>query len=129
MVLIAVGLLIITPDILHDPEAGLALVWSLAAGFSYAIIVLYNRYTASGVPPLQSSCIQFFSCAIVTLPWGYTFLTSMSNADFVSAMLLGLICTGLAYTLLIFAMKKVEAARAAVIISLEPVWAILFAAA
>jgi len=126
--LIAVGLFIISSDALNNSEVGLGLAWSLAAGFSYAIIVIYNRHTKPNVSPIQSSLIQFISCAIVTLPWGYSSLTVMNITDFLGLMLLGLLCTGVAYTLLIFAIRKVEAGKAAIIISLEPVWAIFFAA-
>lgn len=126
--LIAVGLFIISSDALNISEVGFGLAWSLAAGFSYAVIVIYNRYTKPDVSPVQSSLIQFISCAIVTLPWGYSSLAAMNIADFSGLMLLGVLCTGVAYTFLIFAIRKVEAGKAAIIISLEPLWAIFFAA-
>ena len=72
-----------------------------------------------------SSCTgRTISCAIVMLPWGYPSLISIDNAAFTGLMLLGVLCTGIAYTFLIFAIKHVAAGKAAIIISLEPVWAI-----
>ncbi|PRD13650.1 DMT family transporter [Pantoea coffeiphila] len=126
--LIAAGLLIISPDIFDSSQLGSGLAWSLAAGFSYALIVLYNRHTASNASSIQASFIQFISCATVTFPWGYSSLISIDYTNFLGLMLLGVICTAVAYTFLIFAIKKVEAGKAAIIISLEPVWAIFFAA-
>lgn len=128
MLLVALGLAVISPGVLSSPAEGIALAWALAAGLSYAVIVLYNSHVKTAALPLQSSCIQCIACALVILPWGYPALSRAASESFWHVLLIGVLCTGLAYSLLTFALKKVDAGRAAIIISLEPVWAILFAA-
>jgi len=128
MLLVAVGLVVISPGALSSAADGIALAWALAAGLSYAVIVLYNSHVKTAALPLQSSCIQCIACALVTLPWGYPVLSHAASESFWHVLLIGVLCTGLAYSMLTFALKRIEAGKAAIIISLEPVWAILFAA-
>jgi len=128
MTLVVVGLLIISPSSLPSEENSMALLWAVAAGLSYAVIVLYNRHAGTVASPIQSSWLQCISCTIVVLPWGYPALTVMNASDFMHVMLIGVLCTGIAYSMLTFALKKIDAGKAAMIISLEPVWAIIFAA-
>lgn len=128
MVLIVLGLVVISLDMLHLTNGIAALFWALGAGLSYAIIVLYNRHVHTDASPLQASLLQCVGCAIVSVPFGYPALLTMALQDFVLVMFIGVLCTGVAYTMLTFALKKIAAGKAAMMITLEPVWAILFAA-
>jgi len=128
MLLVATGLYIISPSVGQGQYAVSALLWAVAAGLSYAIIVLYNNHIDTGGSPLVSAWFQCLTCAVVTLPWGYSALTESEGGDFFHILLIGVLCTGLAYSLLTFALRKVNASKAAIIISLEPLWAIVFAA-
>lgn len=127
MLLISIGLFIISPQVLAFDADGVALLWALAAGLSYAVIVLYNSQAKTAALPLQSSCIQCLACALVTLPWGYPSIISMESEIFWHVLIIGVLCTGLAYSLLTFALRHIDAGKAAIIIALEPVWAIFFA--
>jgi len=91
------------------------------------VIVLYNSHAQTAALPLQSSCIQCLACALITLPWGYPFITNMDSDSFWHVLVIGVLCTGLAYSLLTFALRHINAGKAAIIIALEPVWAIFFA--
>lgn len=126
MLLVAAGLLIISPGILEGNGDHSALFWALAAGGSYAIIVLYNQKAATSGTPLQSSLLQCLVCASVALPAGAQGLIKMDVTMLIHIVLIGVVCTGVAYSLLTYALKYVDAGKAAVIISLEPVWAIAF---
>ena len=128
MLLVAAGLYIISPGETQALYSTSALLWALAAGLSYAIIVLYNKHIDTSGSPLVSAWFQCLACALVTLPWGYSALSLSEATDFINILLIGVLCTGLAYSLLTFALKNINASKAAIIISLEPLWAILFAA-
>ncbi|EKT62932.1 DMT family transporter [Providencia burhodogranariea] len=127
MLLVVIGLFVISPTALFSQEDGTALLWALAAGLSYAIIILYNSYAKTAALSIQSSLIQCLACALVTLPWGYQAIIDSFNESFWHLMFIGVMCTGLAYSLLTFALRHINPNKAAIIISLEPVWAILFA--
>lgn len=128
MLLVAAGLTIISPDVLNGGSDSHALLWALAACASYAVIVLYNSHAQTGGTPLQSSFIQCMVCAIVTLPVGAAELVQTNFAALFHLIVIGVVCTGVAYSLLTYALRSVDAGKAAVIISLEPVWAIAFGA-
>jgi drug/metabolite transporter (DMT)-like permease len=122
------GLVIISPSSLGSEKNGYALIWAVVAGLSYAVIVLYNHHIETKASPIQSSWLQCITCAFITLPWGYPDLISMSSEDFIKIMTIGVLCTGIAYSLLTFSLRKINAGKAAIIIALEPVWAIFFSA-
>lgn len=126
ILLVAVGLIIISPDVMDKGSGANALLWALAAGASYAVIVLYNSHARTNGTPLQSSFIQCVFCSIATIPAGGMGLTLADYSTLLHIVLIGVLCTGVAYSMLTYALRYVEAAKAAVIISLEPVWAIAF---
>ncbi|AUU06109.1 EamA/RhaT family transporter [Raoultella planticola] len=128
MVMVAVGLVVISPEALSAQGGGTALLWALAAGLSYAVIVLYNRHAKTGASPLQSAWLQCCACALATLPWGYSAIRSADGETLLHVILIGVLCTGIAYSLLTFALQYVAAGKAAIVIALEPLWAVFFAA-
>ncbi|MFP5975016.1 DMT family transporter [Enterobacter mori] len=124
MLLVSVGLIIISPDVMYGGSDRNALLWALAAGASYAVIVLYNNHARTNGTPLQSSLIQCAFCGLVTIPVGIGGLIHADSSTLIHILLIGVICTGVAYSMLTYALRYVDAGKAAIIISLEPVWAI-----
>jgi drug/metabolite transporter (DMT)-like permease len=92
-------------------RAGNALLWALAAGLSYAVIVLYNRHAKTGALPLQSAWLQCCACALATLPWGYSAIRSADGETLLHVILIGVLCTGIAYSLLTFALQTSPQAK------------------
>lgn len=89
MVMVAVGLVVISPEALSAQGGGTALLWALAAGLSYAVIVLYNRHAKTGASPLQSAWLQCCACALATLPWGYSAIRSADGETLLHVILIG----------------------------------------
>ena len=125
---IIVGLSILSLDSFLDSDSLLALAWAIASGASYAVILVYNQRVSVKGSAIQSSWIQFVSCGLFALPFGISSLPSISADDVVALIVIGFLCTGVAYTVLTKALQSVPSSKAAVVITLEPVWAILFAA-
>lgn len=126
MCLVTAGLFIISPDVMGLEGDYSALLWALAAGASYAAIVLYNNHAKTSGTPLESSFFQCCFCAILAIPAGAEGLLKSDFSSITHIILIGVICTGVAYSMLTYALRHVDAGKAAVIISLEPVWAIMF---
>jgi drug/metabolite transporter (DMT)-like permease len=74
--------------------------------------------------PLQSAWLQCCACALATLPWGYSAIRSADGETLLHVILIGVLCTGIAYSLLTFALQYVAAGKAAIVIALEPLWAV-----
>jgi len=101
--------------------------WGLLAGFSFALLSVANRRLARRYNSLVIAFYQDAAATLFLLPWVLTHQSLPSYADLARLVFLGVICTAGAHSLFIQAMKKITAATAAVISSLEPVYGIVLA--
>ena len=105
---------------------GDALIFLCALVFSLHILVIdYFAPRANGV---VMSCIQFFVCGIVSLP--FMFLTETPTIEGILAggvplLYAGVLSCGVAYTLQIIGQKNVNPAVASLILSLESCFSVL----
>lgn len=125
--LIALGLLLVTPAFSLSHNTTIGLLWGVASGMSYSLVVLYNRHNQTNLGAVQSSWLQFLGISVVLLPFGASGLWSYSAQDWWLLAFLGIACTALAFTLFVYSLKGVPAKTASVVIALEPVYAILMA--
>jgi len=125
--LIALGLLLVTPAFSLALDTTIGLLWGVASGISYSLVVLYNRHNQTNLGAVQSSWIQFLGISVVLLPFGASGLLSYSAQDWWLLAFLGIACTALAFTLFVYSLKGVAAKTASVVIALEPVYAIIMA--
>jgi len=101
--------------------------WGLLAGLSFALLSVANRGLARRYNSLVIAFYQDAAATLFLLPWVLTHQSLPSYADLARLVFLGVICTAGAHSLFIQAMKKITAATAAVISSLEPVYGIVLA--
>ncbi|MBP6563767.1 MAG: DMT family transporter [Neisseriaceae bacterium] len=127
IVLIAVGLLLVTPSFSLAHNTTIGLLWGMASGMAYSLVVLYNRHNQTQLGAVQSSWLQFLGITVVLLPFGARDLLTYSAQDWWLLAFLGIACTALAFTLFVYSLKGVPAKTASVVIALEPVYAILMA--
>ncbi|MBP6117326.1 MAG: DMT family transporter [Neisseriaceae bacterium] len=125
--LIALGLLLVTPafSLSHDTTVGL--LWGMASGMAYSLVVLYNRHNQTQLGAVQASWIQFLGISIALLPFGAANLGSYAINEWWLLAFLGVACTALAFTLFVYSLQGVPAKTASVVIALEPVYAIIMA--
>ena len=94
----------------------------------WAVHILFVDRFAGGVSPILFSSIQFFTCAILSLICAFFFeeISAASIlAGYVPILYTGCLSVGIAYTLQIFGQRHVEPAKAAIIFSLESLFAVL----
>ena len=97
-----------------------ALLWAVH-------IILVDRF-AGGVTPVLFSLVQFFTCSFLSLACAFIFeevRVSSILAGYVPILYAGCLSVGIAYTLQIFGQRHVEPAKAAIIFSLESLFAVL----
>ena len=116
---------------LPTPGNGLGIMYGAAAAVAYAGFTLMNKFL-KGLTSIAATIAQLGVAALVLLP--YTLLTG--NAAAVSAgrtvlwlAILGIIHTGLAFWLFFSAVKDLKAQTIAVFSYIDPVTAIVLAAA
>ena len=97
-----------------------AVVWAVH-------ILLVDRY-AGGVSPILFSSVQFFTCSALSMICAFMFEeVRMASilAGYLPILYAGCLSVGVAYTLQIFGQRHVEPAKAAIIFSLESLFAAL----
>lgn len=107
-------------------ERGDLLVLLCALGFALHILVI--DYFSPKTDGIKMSCIQFWVCGIVSLP--FLFLTETVDwSNILNCWLpicyAGILSCGVAYTLQIVAQKNTEPTVASLLLSLESVFAVL----
>lgn len=122
------GLLLVTPSFDFANQATIGLAWAVASGFSFALFTLINRKVAGRVPAQHIACWENFVVLVVTLPFAGTGLMQLDALNWLWVALLGVFCTALSHYLLVASMMVLNARSAGIVIALEPVYAIVFAA-
>lgn len=105
---------------------GDALIFLCALVFSLHILVI--DYFAPRADGVKMSCIQFFVCGIVSLPFMFLLETPTIAgilAGGVPLLYAGVLSCGVAYTLQIIGQKNVNPAVASLILSLESCFSVL----
>lgn len=125
--LVSLGLVLITPSFSLTDTATQGLLWGILSAAVYALVAIANRRSAAGMPGTQACWWQNLAIIICLLPFTATQLPEVSALDWLWIACLGLLCTALAYSLYVASLTALKARQAALIIALEPVYAILAA--
>ncbi|TBU83424.1 EamA/RhaT family transporter [Pseudomonas daroniae] len=124
LLLVSVGLILVTPSFDLRDGATQGLLWGVLSGASYAAIAVANKHFASKVDGLPSCWWQCLAISLVLLPWCLPELPTVSARDWWQLAALGVLCTALAYSLFIASLRHVRTHTAAVVIAMEPIYAI-----
>lgn len=121
------GVALVVPDFDISNQMTAGVLWGLASGFTFAVISLINRkYVASYSGSVMAFYQDLLAC-LCLLPFIAVLQIMPSTQDWMLLAILGVLCTALAHTLFINSMKTIKAAQASIIVSLEPVYGIIFA--
>lgn len=129
-----VALVVMTPDRwAFDPAALRGALWGIFSGASFAVLSLANRGLVGSHGAVRLSLFETTGAALTLLPIvgvssGAGAVMQSRPTDLALVVLLGVVFTAGAHGLFIFGLRGISAARAAVITSLEPVYAISLAA-
>ena len=122
-----VGLYLLSCTSVSDINKGDVLLLLCAVAFSVQILLI-DRHCA-GLDGLKLNCIQALVAAVLSVPWAL--LTETVDASRIASCWLplgyaGVLSMGVAYTLQIVGQKRVAPSAAALLMSLESVFAALF---
>lgn len=122
-----VGLYLLSCTSVSGINKGDVLLLLCALAFSVQILLI-DRHCA-GLDGLKLNCIQALVVAVLSVPWAL--LTETADASLIAACWLplgyaGVLSMGVAYTLQIVGQKRVAPSAAALLMSLESVFAALF---
>lgn len=127
LALVTLGLVCTAPSLslAHDGTAGLLL--GVMSGLAYALVTIANRRFAAHLPSLQTTWWQNVVTVVFLLPFTWWQFAEVRALDWLWIACLGLLCSALAYVLFIGSLTVLKARQAALIITLEPVYAIVAA--
>ena len=128
LLLVTLGLVLVTPSFDFRDQATVGLIWAVVSGLAFALFTLINRKAAGHLSAYQVACWENLVVVIVTLPFCLGGVGTVSPLDWVWLALLGVFCTALSHYLLVSSLMVLKARSAGIVIALEPVYAIFFAA-
>lgn len=122
------GVLTIAPG-LGTTRFGLGEALTVASALAYAAHIVYTGRVSTRALSLQLSTIQTVViaviCVLAALPGGIGL--PQRAVDWWAVLYLAVLCGALAVFLQVWAQARVDATRAAIIMSSEPIWAATFA--
>lgn len=101
--------------------------WGFLAAALYVCIHFMNKLRVRNMSGLMMSFVQLSVAGIILLPFaivGYNPIIDDGGRDIILILILAVFCTAIAYSLFIESMRSIPARTTAVIIGLEPVYAI-----
>lgn len=105
--------------------------YGLAAAALYASVVIMNKWIKE-LSALETTLIQLLAAAVVLLPYVLliegTAISPPSRMGLVCLLLIGIVHTGIGYTMYFGAVKKLPAQTLAVLSYIDPMSALFFAA-
>lgn len=128
LALVTLGLVLVTPSFDFRDEATVGLAWSVLSGLAFALFTLINRRAAAHIPAQQVACWENLVVALLTLPFSFPAIAQLDAINWLWVALLGIFCTALSHYLLVSSLMVLKARSAGIVIALEPLYAIVFAA-
>jgi drug/metabolite transporter (DMT)-like permease len=120
------GLFLIIPSFDYNNHFFQGVLWGLASSVTFALLTLFNRRFVAGTDPIIVGLFQNFWAA-VCMSSGLLLLCNAGIHNLFLIAVLGIVCTALAHTLFIAALKTVRPQLASITAGLEPVYGILLA--
>lgn len=126
--LITIGLILVNPTFSFHDQATIGLLWGIFSGFSFALFTFLNRGLSRLASALQIALWQNIGVLLLSLPWTWQQTLLVTAQDWLWSAMLGIFCTAFAHYLIIRSLQRLKARHAGIVIALEPVYAIFFAA-
>ncbi|MCS6867954.1 MAG: DMT family transporter [Thermus sp.] len=124
LALLGVGLLSYDP---RQPPLNLGDLWTLLTALTYALYIVRLEVHAKAFPALPLTAVQVFGTAFLALPWTLAEGVRLEGVPWGAVLYLGVMATALTTWLQTWGQRYVPAPQAAILYTLEPVWATLFA--
>lgn len=121
---LGVGLLSYDP---RQPPLNVGDLWTLLTALTYALYIVRLEVHAKIFPSLPLAAVQVFGTALLALPWALWQGVSLEGVPWGAVVYLGVVATALTTWLQTWGQKYVPAPQAAILYTMEPVWATLFA--
>ncbi|BDG15398.1 MULTISPECIES: DMT family transporter [Thermus] len=124
LALLGVGLLSYDPQ---QPPLNVGDLWTLLTALTYALYIVRLEVHAKAYPSLPLTAVQVLGTALLAFPWALGEGVRLEGVPWGAVLYLGVVATALTTWLQTWGQRRVPAPQAAILYTLEPVWATLFA--
>lgn len=126
---ISIGIIILVPfDGSAKGNIHQGIFWGLCSGLSFSLIQIFNQSLLNKSSPLQITFFQNLIACIIFIPLISFESSQLTLKNLSLMMIMGILCTGLAHTLLIKSLEKIKTQTASITIgALEPIYGIFLA--
>lgn len=127
--LVLAGLLLLVPDFSWANRTVQGLAWGLLSGLTFALLAVLNRRFAAERPATDIAFWQNAFAALALAPIAIVAgsMPDLGVREIGLLLVLGVVCTAVAHSLFITALRTVTAHTASVVAALEPVYGIALA--
>jgi drug/metabolite transporter (DMT)-like permease len=123
-----VGVAVIVPKLDVSDAIFRGVLWGLASGVSFAVMVVWNRRQVRSGSPWLLAMVQNGVACLVLLPFALVQPVRPTGAEWLGLALLGVVFTAGTHGLFIRGLRTVPAKLASLICTLEPAYGIVASA-
>ena len=124
---VMLGLFLVSPELDLKNSNTSGLLWGIMSGFSFGSLAVINRTIGQQLHPINIAFWQNLFVSLFSLPLLAFSSFSITSMDIFWLSILGIICTALSHFLFVSSVQYINARTTGLIISLEPVYAIIVA--
>ncbi len=121
------GVMLVIPKFEITNNLTQGALWGFAAGISFAVLIIANKKNIQEYSSLTICFYQNLTCTVILMPFIIYLQPVISFKDTMLLILLGVLFTAITQVLYIRSLTNITAQLASIVISLEPVYAIIFA--
>ena len=125
--LLLLGVFITIPEFSLANQVTLGIVFGMICSLLYAVLVLFNRDLSRRYPSGKVCFFEQAAAAIILLPAALLSHPAAGPRDIVCIILIGVVCTALAFSMFVAAQRTVSTQTAGIVSGLETVYGIVFA--
>ena len=122
------GVSILMPRLQAGDATTQGVFWGVVSGLAFALLSLLNRRCGREHAPTVLALYQDAFAALILLPFVVVEYPVPTARDIALLFVLGIVCTAVAHSLFIVAMRGIKARSASMIACLEPFYGTAFAA-
>lgn len=126
-IVVLIGVIITIPEFSLNNQTTVGIIWGMISSFTYAIATMANRYFSKKYTSRMVCIYEQGSAATVLLPSLFLVPAVWRIQDILGIIIVGCVCTALAYSFYITAQRRVRAQTAGIISGMETVYGIFFA--
>ncbi len=121
------GLILVIPNFDLSNNVTQGVIYGVISGLTFAFLSLLSRSYVRNKDPINLAFSQNFIALLLLLPFHIIEYTPLSIRDILLLIVLGVFCTAIAHLLYIRSLRSVRAQFASIVVSLEPVYGVIFA--